>query len=120
MRVTEISRPGPAMAFVFIDESIYSIEDGVFAVWVTTTKGLFFTGDTGATWIRYPGCRHGGTATLSFADGHSEIKRWLEPSTAALTGPCQCPWPPAPPWGKERNRDLQWLCDRYINPPLPY
>ena len=114
LKVSEIHHPGPAMAFVFIDESMYSIEDGVFEVELPSTHP-FFTGDTGATWVRYPGCRHGGTAALSFADGHSEVKHWLEPSTAALKGPCKCPWPPAPPWGTQLNRDLQWLSDRFIN-----
>lgn len=119
-KVAAINRPGPAMAFVFIDESMYSIEDGRFVVRVESAIPNFFGGDTGATWVRYPGCRHGGSATLSFADGHSEVKRWLEPSTAELKGPCQCPWPPAPPWGTQRNRDLKWLSDRYINPPYPF
>ncbi len=119
-KMSEIHRPGPAMAFVFMDESVYSIESGVFVVRVGSALQPFFTGDTGATWVQYPGCRHGGAAVLSFADGHVEVKHWLEPSTGALRGPCKCPWPPAPPWGQQRNRDLQWLSDRYINPQLPW
>ena len=119
LKIVDINRPGPARAFVFIDESMYSIEDGAFGVRVESASPNFFTGDTGATWVRYPGCRHGGSAALSFADGHSEVKQWLEPSTAALKGPCQCPWPPAPPWDKKRNRDLTWLSDRFIYPPWP-
>jgi hypothetical protein len=54
---------------------------------------------------------------MSFADGHSEIKRWIEPSTANLTLPAG--FVDAPRYGSQRNRDLQWLSDRFINPPKP-
>ena len=105
-RINQILRPPPAMAFCFMDESEFTIEDGYFAVLVNQD-----------TWQNYPAYRHGGSATLSFVDGHSEVKRWLEPSTANLTNPDGLV--PAPRFGTQKNRDLQWLADRYINPPRP-
>lgn len=103
-KTVQINRPGPAQAFVFIDESEYTIDDGYFAVRVNED-----------TWQNYPAYRHGGSATMSFADGHAEIKKWVEPSTATLKNPLG--HVPAVKSGTQRNRDLQWLSERFINPP---
>jgi prepilin-type N-terminal cleavage/methylation domain-containing protein/prepilin-type processing-associated H-X9-DG protein len=104
-KTAQINRPQPSLAFVFVDEGI-TIDDGYFAVLVNDD-----------TWQNFPAFRHGGSAGFSFADGHSEIKSWKEPTTGSLmpyTG-----FAPAPRFGSNRNRDLQWLSDRYINPPKP-
>jgi len=103
-KTTQINRPPPAQAFVFVDESEYTIDDGYFAVLVNEN-----------TWQNFPAFRHGGSASFSFADGHSEIKRWLEPSTGKLNNPGG--FMPAPKFGTDRNRDLQWVSVRYIDPP---
>lgn len=103
-KILGINRPGPSMAFVFVDESEYTIDDGYFAVLVNED-----------TWQNFPAYRHGGSASFSFADGHSELKRWLEPSTAKLTNPGG--FSPAPKSGTARNRDLLWCAQRYIDPP---
>lgn len=103
-KILAINRPEPSQAFVFVDESEYTIDDGYFAVLVNQD-----------TWQNYPAYRHGGSAGFSFADGHSEVKRWLEPSTAKLKDPSG--FAPAPKNGTAKNRDLQWCADRYINPP---
>jgi prepilin-type processing-associated H-X9-DG protein len=105
-KTSQINRPGPVNAFVFVDESEYTIDDGYFAVLVSED-----------TWQNYPAYRHGESASFSFADGHSEIHKWVEPSTSQLKNPAG--FTTAPPFGAQRNRDLQWLSDRYINPPKP-
>jgi prepilin-type N-terminal cleavage/methylation domain-containing protein/prepilin-type processing-associated H-X9-DG protein len=105
-KTVQINRPLPSMAFVFIDESELTIDDGYFAVRVNED-----------TWQNYPSCRHGGSASLSFADGHGELKYWLEPSTPTLKDPLG--FVAAVKFGTQRNRDLQWLSDRFINPPKP-
>jgi len=105
-KVSEINRPPPSQAFVFMDESQYSIEDGFFAVEIL-----------GDIWQNYPAYRHGGSASLSFADGHGELKRWVEPSTGQLKDSSL--YAPAPRFGNQRNRDLQWVSDRYIYLPAP-
>jgi prepilin-type N-terminal cleavage/methylation domain-containing protein len=104
-KTIQINRPAPVKAFVFMDEGP-TIDDGYFAVQVT-----------GDTWQNYPAYRHGGSATMSFAEGHSELKKWMEPSTGTLRQPLGLV--PAPRSGNQRNRDLQWLSDRYISPPSP-
>ncbi len=105
-KTVQINRPQPAMAFVFMDESEFTIDDGYFAVLVNED-----------TWENYPAFRHGGSASMSFADGHSELKKWMEPSTGGLKAPLG--FVAAAKFGNQRNRDLQWLSDRYINPPRP-
>jgi prepilin-type N-terminal cleavage/methylation domain-containing protein/prepilin-type processing-associated H-X9-DG protein len=105
-KVAQINRPLPANAFVFVDESEYTIDDGYFAVLVNED-----------TWQNFPAFRHGGSAGFSFADGHGEVKKWSEGSTGLLKNPSG--FMKAPKSGTQRNRDLQWLSDRYINPPKP-
>lgn len=105
-KLSDINRPAPSQAFVFMDESHFTIDDGYFAVRVNEP-----------VWQNYPAYRHGNSASLSFADGHSELKRWLEPSTATLKDPSGNA--PAPTFNGQRNRDLQWLSERYIDPPKP-
>jgi prepilin-type N-terminal cleavage/methylation domain-containing protein/prepilin-type processing-associated H-X9-DG protein len=65
---SDITQPGPSMTFVSIDENANSIDDGYFA----GSPGL------PGKWINVPSTRHGNASGLSFADGHSEIKRWSD------------------------------------------
>jgi len=59
------SVPRPAKSWLFLDEQGDSINDG------------FFISVPGATaWGDVPGSYHGGGCGFSFADGHSEIKKW--------------------------------------------
>jgi prepilin-type N-terminal cleavage/methylation domain-containing protein/prepilin-type processing-associated H-X9-DG protein len=65
---TDFTRPGPSMTFVIIDENEYSLNDTLFC-------------DSAATpnwWQDAPATRHGGGGCLSFADGHSELKKWTD------------------------------------------
>jgi len=36
---------------------------------------------SGFTVYYYPGCAHNGAGSFSFADGHVEGKKWLDPRT---------------------------------------
>jgi prepilin-type processing-associated H-X9-DG protein len=65
---SDLTTPGPSMTFVLIDENANSIDDGYFA----NSPGL------PNRWINVPSTRHGNAGGLSFADGHSEIKRWTD------------------------------------------
>ncbi|MBI2927552.1 MAG: type II secretion system protein [Verrucomicrobia bacterium] len=69
----EIKDPTHPRALVFIDESPYTIDDGFFAVAVY------------ASYLQNaPGARHNNGGVLSFADGHAELWRWLEPDTPKI------------------------------------
>ncbi len=65
-RLSQIQRPGPSDALLFIDESLNTIDDGIFFISVT--------GDV--AWQNAPTARHSNGATLSFADGHAEHWKW--------------------------------------------
>ncbi len=66
-KASDIVNPSPSQSLVFIDESKETIDDGYFAVKAP-----------GATvWQNSPTVRHGKSAAFSFADGHSEIFRWV-------------------------------------------
>jgi prepilin-type processing-associated H-X9-DG protein len=81
-KMTEITVMGPAKAYVFIDEHPDSINFGDFAV--AMNDGL---PTTRAYMIDVPASSHNGAGGLSFADGHAEIHRWLDPRTKVrITG----------------------------------
>jgi prepilin-type processing-associated H-X9-DG protein len=67
--------PGPANTFVFIDERPDSLNDGYFAV---DMKG--FPDEPGFwTMVDFPGHFHLNGANFSFADGHVDLVRWIDP-----------------------------------------
>jgi len=69
-KTSSLSQPGPANLFVFIDESVYSIDDGFF---VENPSPSYAN-----SWVNSPGSYHGNGGGLSFADGHAEIKVWKD------------------------------------------
>lgn len=66
-KTSAIQNPSPALALTFIDESINTLDDGIFF--------LVCNGQT--SWDdNSPSVRHGQSCTLSFADGHCERWKW--------------------------------------------
>jgi prepilin-type processing-associated H-X9-DG protein len=63
-KMADIRHPDPAIALVFVDESVQSIDDGFFAVQMSQT------------WMNSPTARHLRGASFSFADGHAERWKW--------------------------------------------
>ncbi|MHC1763053.1 MAG: type II secretion system protein [Verrucomicrobiia bacterium] len=72
-KTSSIIKPSPSMAWVMVDEHPDGINDGWMAVRMYS--------DGRAYWRDLPASYHNGACGFSFADGHSEIKKWLEPST---------------------------------------
>lgn len=66
---SQVTEPGPAAIFVFMDENEKSIDDGLIVV-----------GHPGNNvpnvWYKLPSDRHGRGCNLSFADGHVERWKW--------------------------------------------
>ncbi|HAV64977.1 MAG TPA: hypothetical protein DCY13_21720, partial [Verrucomicrobiales bacterium] len=96
-KIDEISRPQPSKAWVLITEREDSINDGWFGV------------DMISNLVDYPASYHNNAGALTFADGHSEIKRWIDPRTMPLLKrgellPLNIPMP--------GNPDLEWLRER--------
>jgi len=71
IKMNDLSQPGPVNVFVVLDEQADSIDDGIF---------MFDPGysRTGERWRNLPGSYHNGSGSISFADGHSEIHKWLQ------------------------------------------
>ena len=69
-----IINPGPSAAFVFIDERGDSINDGFFVVDMLDTGPQAVIGNAPADY-------HNGCSSVSFADGHVEMHKWLDPRT---------------------------------------
>lgn len=94
--------PGPAMTFVLLDEREDSINDGY---WVVEMEG-YPDNPRALKIVDYPASYHNGAGGLSFADGHSEIRRWVDPRTVPpLRRNSTIPLNIASP----NNADVRWL-----------
>jgi prepilin-type N-terminal cleavage/methylation domain-containing protein/prepilin-type processing-associated H-X9-DG protein len=103
-KMTEIIDPGPSKAWVLVDEHEDSIDDGVFV------RRLF-----SPDWIlSLPASRHNAAGGLSFADGHAEIKKWLDPRTRKPVEKKHFIGALSP-----GNPDVAWLQERATSPVNP-
>ena len=69
-KTTDILRPTPSDAIVFIDERSDSIDDGYFAIDMVQQQ-----------LANLPAGYHNGASGITFADGHAEIHKWHDPRT---------------------------------------
>ena len=103
-KTTDMREPGPSKTFIFLDEREDSINDGMFVTDMVTYP------TTTATIVDYPASYHGGAGGFSFADGHSELKRWRNP--LILEKPLVGQSRPYPTTLGGNDRDIQWLQER--------
>lgn len=102
-KASHLIKPGPAETWVYLDEHPDSMND----------PGFFSpTGNPGnLTWIDVAANYHNGACGVAFADGHSEIHKWLgraqsakiKYATATDLGPS------TPALAKLDQKDLYWL-----------
>jgi len=74
----DIRNPGPSGYLVFLDDREDSILDSHFYV---HPAGFRQAQPASYRLISYPGGYHHGAGSLSFADGHTEARRWLDART---------------------------------------
>jgi prepilin-type N-terminal cleavage/methylation domain-containing protein len=79
----DLTCPTPSDAFIFIEESMLSLEDGYFQV---------FPSDLSPKFSNVPGTYHLFSGGLSFADGHAALRNWKSPALTVVvhytdTGP---------------------------------
>lgn len=74
-KLSNIMSPAPSDAIVFCEEGP-TLDDGHFG---------FDPKIGGTTWINVPAFYYGPSTGFSFADGHAEIHKWLDPETLKLT-----------------------------------
>ncbi len=87
----------PSHVYVFLDEHPDTINDGFFMnQWDTYV------------WGNLPASYHNGAASLSFADGHTEVHRWMLSGTIRLPqqGAVGGSFPASP------RTDFDWLRER--------
>jgi prepilin-type N-terminal cleavage/methylation domain-containing protein/prepilin-type processing-associated H-X9-DG protein len=102
-KISDIDVMGHAQAYVFIDEHPDSINYGDFAV--AMNDGL---PDNRLYMIDVPASYHNGAGGISFADGHAEVHRWLDPRTKApITGKYMV----SSVQPSQGNRDMRYLSD---------
>jgi prepilin-type N-terminal cleavage/methylation domain-containing protein/prepilin-type processing-associated H-X9-DG protein len=99
IKETELITLGPSDMWVLLDEHIDSINDGSFAVQMPS-------GPASTEWIDLPAKAHGNSCGFSFADGHSEIHKWLSPDNIP-----NVTYQPASKSGlfELRDPDILWL-----------
>jgi prepilin-type N-terminal cleavage/methylation domain-containing protein/prepilin-type processing-associated H-X9-DG protein len=101
-KMSHIIDPGPSMTWVLIDEHPDSINDGFFVI-----QMMGYPNPAQAQLPDFPASYHNGAGGLSFADGHAEIRRWVDPRTT----------PPVrrvtvQTVDQANNRDVVWLWER--------
>jgi prepilin-type N-terminal cleavage/methylation domain-containing protein/prepilin-type processing-associated H-X9-DG protein len=89
----------PSMIWVFVDEHPDSINDGLFS----TLSG------SATAFNDLPASYHNGAGGFAFADGHAEIKKWLDSATKRpiLKQPVSS--------GTVAPRDFPWVNERATN-----
>jgi len=102
-KTSDMIAPQPSGLWVIIDENPDSVNDAAFAVrmdpqWPATL------------WQDGPATYHGGGCGFSFADGHSEIKKWKDGRTLALPTTYQRSFLYSVL--QAQNRDIQWVQER--------
>jgi len=101
-KTSDMTSPSPSMLYVLLDEHPDGINAGGFANQMVESLSQ-------AKIIDYPASYHNGAAGLSFADGHAEIRRWLDVRTK-----------PPPKYNNNlqlnvpspNNLDMVWLAER--------
>jgi prepilin-type N-terminal cleavage/methylation domain-containing protein/prepilin-type processing-associated H-X9-DG protein len=63
----DLTRPGPASTWLFIDENPWTINDG-----------YFLEIPTEIAWIDIPASYHNDACGMSYCDGHAQVKHWTD------------------------------------------
>jgi len=102
-KITQMTKPGPSMTWVIMDENPLSINDACMQMSMVQIL------------VDFPGNYHNGAAGISFADGHTEMHKWtddfaqtLPPGTIIGQGVTINPVPP--------SHDLAWIQPRTSAP----
>jgi len=99
LKASDITVPGPSMTWVLVDEHPDSINDGFFCVQM---QG--YPDPAKAQLPDVPASYHNGACGFAFADGHSEIKKWLDARTKPKVTKGSLPNP-----SQKNNPDVVWL-----------
>ena len=110
LKDTDMTDPTPTMLMVLADVREDSIDWGNFGVNMTGYSPG--NGSLYAFWD-LPANYHANGASFTFADGHSEMKRWTDPAT---TPPLVKNGSIHDSFGSPNNPDIAWLQERTTRP----
>jgi prepilin-type N-terminal cleavage/methylation domain-containing protein len=119
LKLNDLGHPGPANIFVVLDEQADSMSavngDATYAFDAGCSR-------TAEYWRDLPASYHNRCGSFSFADGHSEIHKWLEDGSNSTGGPAKTVyqvtktiWGSSAPWKSDKMRnsgDYAWVEDR--------
>ena len=99
---SDIVKPSPTSCWVFIDESPGTVNDGFFVCDPLSNA---------SQWIDLPAAYHNGAGGISYADGHSDIRKWHDGRVFdGLKIDFDNVYPSDPK--ESPAKDLKWLQDR--------
>ncbi len=114
-KLTDLLRPGPVDTFVILDEQADSMSaingDATFMFDVGYPPNAEY-------WRDLPASYHNRAGSFSFADGHSEIHKWLEKGGRTVYPVLKITYGSSAPWKTAQMRassDYEWMQDR-----MPY
>ena len=96
LKTTDV--PQPSMTWLTLDEHPDSINDA-----------FFVTDPSVNYWQDIPASYHNGACGFSFSDGHSEVHKWLSPSSKY---PVDFTYGPNKNFDAAGKQDMQWYKDR--------
>jgi prepilin-type N-terminal cleavage/methylation domain-containing protein/prepilin-type processing-associated H-X9-DG protein len=97
---SDLIAPGPALSWVFIDEHPDSIDDEIMYVNPAEINGT-------GVFTELPAGLHNNACCVSFADGHAEIHKWVNPETIH-----KVTYTVIDQVSVTLNKDLGWLAQR--------
>ena len=105
-KIPQMVDPPPAKTWVLIDEREDRINNGFFVV---DMSGFRPNNPGNIRMVDWPASYHNKAGGITFADGHAEIKKWLDPrTTTAIRKGRNLDLMIASP----NNRDVEWLQER--------
>ncbi len=100
-KTSDFDRAGSANVYVLLDEHPDGINAGGYANQMVESAAA-------ARIIDFPASYHNGAAGISFADGHADIRKWIDPRTIQKVKFTSMSLNVESP----NNKDMIWLSDR--------
>jgi prepilin-type N-terminal cleavage/methylation domain-containing protein/prepilin-type processing-associated H-X9-DG protein len=106
LKTSDLTTPGPTKMYILLDEHENSINDAHYFPFADLSK---FNNNR---WLDAPSGRHGNAGGFTFADGHSEIRKWKTPTLLKVlssSGATPRPYPDLTFIGASVLADYIWM-----------
>ena len=104
--------PGPANLWIFVDEHPDSINDELFGMHMPPSTSW----PSSTYWDDVPASYHNGACGFSFADGHGEIHKWMDPQSKPPIRQSAPAQGAGSGTGTTSPRDSAWMVQRTTAP----